>query len=164
MAPEPASDDGRSETREERLDRHWNELLQELRVTQTGVQLLAGFLLTMPFQQRFAQLQEHQRRLYRGPVLLACLPTILLGAPVAVHRAVFQRHQRAELVHTADRLARFGLGALGLAVTGVVPLVFSVVLGRGAGLAAGGVLLVAVLVFWVLVPWRLRRGTTARGT
>src|SRR3954470_16146776 len=137
MAPEPTSGGGRNETREERLDRNWNELLQELRVTQTGVQLLAGFLLTLPFQQRFAELRDFERRVYLCTVLLACLATILLVAPVAVHRALFQRHQKDALVHTADWLARCGLGALGLTLTGVVALVFSVVVNRPAGLVAG---------------------------
>src|SRR5665647_819594 len=67
-APTPPADeqpgDGRRETPAERLDRNWNEILQELRVTQTGIQILTGFLLTVPFQQRFAELTDDQRRIY----------------------------------------------------------------------------------------------------
>jgi hypothetical protein len=74
--PEPAAaDDGRRETPAERSDRNWNELLQELRVTQTGVQILTGFLLTLPFQERFEDLDDHQRTLYLILVALAVLTT-----------------------------------------------------------------------------------------
>src|SRR4051812_35091858 len=106
--------DGRNETRDQRLDRNWNELLQELRVTQTGVQILAGFLLTLPFQARFAGLPSFERWVYLATVLVTCFATILLIAPVAVHRALFRRHEKDRLVDAADRLARAGLGALGL--------------------------------------------------
>ena len=149
-------DDGRSETHNERADRNWNELLQELRVTQTGVQILAGFLLTLPFQARFGGLSSFERGIYLVTVVLSCVATILLVAPVAVHRALFRRHEKDRLVDAADRLARAGLAALGLSLTGVVALVFSVVLGRAEGIIAGSALLVAVVVFWVVIPLRLR--------
>lgn len=51
----------RNETSAERIDRNWNEMLQELKVVQTGMQILAGFLLTVPFQQRFLTLTGAQR-------------------------------------------------------------------------------------------------------
>src|SRR5665648_414537 len=83
-APTPPADeqpgDGRSETPAERLDRNWNEILQELRVTQTGIQILTGFLLTVPFQQRFAELTDDQRRIYLTLVVLAAVTT----GPVAL--------------------------------------------------------------------------------
>ncbi|GAA4345744.1 DUF6328 family protein [Angustibacter luteus] len=149
--------DDRHESRDQRLDRNWTELLQELRVTQTGVQILAGFLLTLPFQARFAGLPPFERGIYLVTVLLSCVATILLVAPVAVHRALFRRHEKDRLVDAADRLARAGLGALGLSLTGVVTLVFSVVLGRWEGIVAGSALLVAIVAFWVVIPLRLRR-------
>jgi O-antigen/teichoic acid export membrane protein len=152
-------DDERHESRNQRLDRNWNELLQELRVTQTGVQILAGFLLTLPFQARFAGLATFERWLYLVTVLVSCFATILLIAPVAVHRALFRRHEKDRLVDAADRLARAGLAALGLAVTGVVMLVFTVVLGRWQGLVAGAALLVSIIVFWLVIPRRLRERT-----
>src|SRR5674536_216271 len=83
--------DGRRETPAERLDRNWNEILQELRVTQTGIQILTGFLLTVPFQQRFAELTADQRRIYLTLVVLASVTTGLLVAPVSLHRWLFRR-------------------------------------------------------------------------
>src|SRR6201996_4292485 len=92
--------DTRGETETERLDRNWNDLLQELRVVQTGVQLLTGFLLTLPFQARFTQLGEFQQNVYLVTVGLAVSATGVLVAPVAIHRMLFRRHARLALVST----------------------------------------------------------------
>jgi hypothetical protein len=73
----------RGETEQERINRNWDELLQELRVTQTGVQILTGFLLTLPFQQRFALLDDTQQAVYLTTVGFAVLATGLLVAPVS---------------------------------------------------------------------------------
>jgi len=153
---------GRNETPTERLDRHWNELLQELRVSQTGVQVLSGFLLTLPFQNRFAGLDGYERTLYLVTVLLACAATLTLIAPVAVHRALFHRHEKDRLVAASHRLARTGLAALGATVCGVIALVFTVVLGRWQGVALGLALLVLLVLLWGVIPLRLRRSGQGR--
>lgn len=57
-------DAARSETPTMRLDRNWDDLLQELRVAQTGVQLLTGLLLTVPFRSRFLDLVPQQLAVY----------------------------------------------------------------------------------------------------
>src|ERR1700756_3552122 len=100
--------DERGETEIERLDRNWNNLLQELRVVQTGVQLLTGFLLTLPFQQRFTALGRAERVDYLLAVALAAASTALLIAPVALHRLLFRQHARRGLVSVAHRLALLG--------------------------------------------------------
>ena len=84
------ADDARDETRQERADRNWNELLQELRVSQTGVQVLAGFLVTLPFQSRFEELDSFQRAWYVCLLALAFATVAVMLAPVAIHRRVFQ--------------------------------------------------------------------------
>ncbi len=147
----------RHETPAERSDRNWSELLQELRVAQTGVQLLTAFLLSLPFQNRFATLSTAERRLYLVVVLLAVAATGVLIAPVALHRAVFRRHEKEQLVDAAARLAEVGLLLLAVAVTGVVALIFVVTSGAVAGtVAAAGVgLLLGVL--WLAVPLTARR-------
>src|SRR5438309_6805358 len=91
----------RNETEPQRVDRNWGDLLQELRVTQTGVQLLTGFLLTLPFQQRFQSLSPSQRNAYLVVVTLSALATTFLVAPVLVHRGLFRQHQRRAMVHVA---------------------------------------------------------------
>ena len=100
---------GRNETEAERIDRNVGELLQELRVAGLGVQVLFGFLLAMPFTNRFASLDPEQDRLYVAVLLLAALGTALLTAPVAYHRLVFRRHKKHDLLRFANVVALAGL-------------------------------------------------------
>lgn len=146
----------RSETETQRLDRNWISLLQELRVVQTGVQLLTGFLLTLPFQQRFDELNATMRVIYLATVGCSVAATVLLEAPVAMHRLLFRRHRTQYLVSAADRFAYAGLLLMGLALTGVTVTIFGAVAGPVAGAIAGGCAAVAQLGFWVLLPLRVR--------
>jgi hypothetical protein len=150
----------RGESELERLDRNWTELLQELRVVQTGVQLLTGFLLTLPFQQRFTTLDEVERTDYLVAVGLAAGATTLLIAPVALHRLLFRRHARRNLVSLAHRLALLGAWLLGLALGAVVLLIFSVTEGTGAGYLAGGITIGLVTGLWVALPLIARLAVT----
>jgi len=152
----------RDETPTERADRNWDELLQELRVTQTGIQILSGFLLTLPFQQRFTELDDTLRGLYLVAVVLGTLSTALVVAPVAAHRLLFRKHQKIQLVDLSDRLAKTGLACVALTVVAVLALVFGFVLGHTAAYVAGGVALVAFVVLWGLVPLAIRRGADAK--
>src|SRR4051795_1046016 len=122
----------RAETPMQRLDRNWADLLQELRVLQTGVQLLTGFLLTLPFQSRFDQLSTLQSVVYLLTVSLAVAATGCLIAPVSLHRILFRRHARAVLVMKSHRLAVVGMLLLAGAIIGAVLLVFDVVAGTVA--------------------------------
>jgi O-antigen/teichoic acid export membrane protein len=152
--------DGRRETEVERLDRNWNDLLQELRVIQTGVQLLTGFLLTLPFQQRFTTLSDTERDVYLATAASSIAATVFLQAPVIVHRAVFRQHRRKETVMVAHRLAIAGMALLGLAIIGVAYLISSVVLGSGYGLGAAACALVLLLALWVTLPAGARSRST----
>jgi hypothetical protein len=146
----------RDETEQERLDRNWTSLLQELRVVQTGVQLLTGFLLTLPFQQRFDVLGNYMRVVYLATVGCSIGATVLLVAPVAMHRMLFRRHRLQILVSAAHRCAYAGLALLGASVTGMAVIIFAAVSGRNAGLAAGACSLLLFTTFWLLVPLLLR--------
>jgi hypothetical protein len=146
------ADDGRHETVTQRMDRNWNELLQELRVLQTGTQILTGFLLTIPFQARFAQLDDFERGLYVVLVLLAALATILVVAPVSLHRSLFRRRMKPELVDAANHFARAGIFVLALVLAGVPMLLLDVVVSRTAGWVAGGAVLVVLVTCWWVVP------------
>ncbi|WP_371053853.1 DUF6328 family protein [Rhodococcus gordoniae] len=140
----------RGETETQRLDRNWNNLLQELRVVQTGVQLLTGFLLTLPFQQRFEELSDAQKVIYLVTVALSVTAVILLVAPVGLHRLLFRQHALATLVATGQRLAIAGITVLGLAIVGVVLLIFSFVVNMPAGIVAAAIALVMFFGFWIL--------------
>jgi hypothetical protein len=149
----------RSETETQRLDRNWLSLLQELRVVQTGVQLLTGFLLTLPFQPRFDGLNTTMRAVYLATVGCSVGATVLLEAPVGMHRLLFRRHQTKFLVSSAHRFAYAGLLLMGLALTGVTVIIFGAVAGPATGVIAGSCAIVAQLGFWVVLPLWVRRGT-----
>jgi uncharacterized protein DUF6328 len=147
----------RNETEAERRDRQIGELLQELRVAQTGTQVLFAFLLTVPFSQRFTVLDSDQRVLYFVTMLVSALAVVFLIAPIAWHRWLFERHDKAYLVEISHRLALAGLALVGLAVAGVVVLIATVMYPGGGAIAAGVLVIVPILVVWVIMPVRRRR-------
>src|ERR1700736_2629345 len=116
----------RDESEAERDDRNLAELLQELRVAGLGVQVLFGFLLSLPFTARFTSLSGSQRVLYVTSLLLAALSTALLCAPVAYHRLVFRRHQKERVLRSANVLALLGLGTVAIAISCAVALALTV--------------------------------------
>jgi O-antigen/teichoic acid export membrane protein len=155
--PEQEDEERRqAESEFERRNRNFNELLQELRVAQTGVQILFAFLLTLPFSSRFGQLGEFSRDLYVVTIVAAATATALLIAPVAYHRQVFREGRKAEVIAVASRLAEFGLAAMVVAVVGALYIAVGVVVGRPAAII---VACVAALyaVLWYLLPAINRR-------
>lgn len=154
---DPNDPDGpeRNETRTERADRNWNELMQELRVTQTGLQILTGFLLTVPFQQRFGDLSPGLRIVFLLALGLAVVSTVIVVAPVASHRILFRHSAKPELVSAADQLTKAGLTTLALTIVAVVVLVFGFVAGTTAAIVAGVAALAFFTVQWLVVPSRM---------
>ena len=152
-----------NETEGERLTRNLNELLQELRVTQTGIQILTGFLLTLPFSQRFASLDSAQRTVFLAILTGSVIATGLITAPVAFHRVLFRHGQRPWLVEAANRSARAGLAFLALTTSGVVGLVFDLVTDRTLAIVAGALSLVFFATLWVVVPLRAPRSDSPIG-
>ena len=149
--------DGRDESELERLDRNWSALLQELRVLQTGTQLLTGFLLTIVFQPVFGYLATWQKGLYLLVVSLSTFSTVLVLMPVSLHRLLFRRSAMRELVAWGDRMLRGGLIVTGLAIVGVISLVFGVALGVAAAIVGAVVAAAAVGGLWLALPVHLRR-------
>ena len=125
---------GRDETDAERADRNWEELLGELRVTQTGVAILFSVLLTVPFSARFDDVTDFQRGVYLAALGLSASTTVTLIAPVSCHRLLFRQGRKEELVLLSNRLAVLGLGLLCLTLGAVLLLVTDVVLDRVAAL------------------------------
>jgi hypothetical protein len=159
MAEEPTDSTGRHETDIERLDRNWGDLLQELRVVQTGVQLLTGFLLTLPFQQKFDKLTSVERGVYLFAVGTSIVATGFLQAPVSVHRALFRKHRRREQVQLAHKLAIVGIFMLGCAIIAVAMLIFAVLLGWTVGVVTGMLTTALLVALWLVVPWTVRART-----
>jgi len=162
MAPEPTADRrGRDETRDERADRNWSELVQELRVTQTGTQILSGFLLTVAFQQSFQQLSGYQKVIYLCLIVLAAATTAVGLLPVALHRAMFRRRRKEWLVTQGNRLLVVALSLVAALTSGVVFFLFDVVASLTAGVIAGIAAAVAMIMWLLVYPLALRRSGTA---
>ena len=153
----PDNSDDRGESESEKLDRNWDELLQELRITQTGLQLLSGFLLTLPFTQLFPSLDHGQKALYLGLVVVAGIAVGVNMTPIMLHRRVFREHRKDRVVGVGHVLIQVVMGAVALMIVGMVVLIFSVVATWSAGLIAGIALAVVLGALLVLVPAGLAR-------
>jgi hypothetical protein len=140
------------ETVAERADRNFGDLLQELRVAQTGVQILFAFLLTLPLQARFEKLDDWEIGTFVTALLLSAGASVCLIAPVAYHRALFARKMKHEVVKAASRFAILGLGLLAMAITCAVDLVLDLVLGRTPALYIAGGLAVVLFLTWAALP------------
>ena len=148
----------RDETPAERADRNWNELLQELRVTQTGVQLFAGFLVTLPFQSRFDSLSDFQKDWYLGLLGVAFLTVGVTLTPVAIHRRVFGGGVKPRLVRAAHVLTGCVIALISLLLAGIAFLVVDVVLGRTPATVAGTGFSVILVMLLVVVPHAVGSG------
>lgn len=139
---------GRDESTEERADRRWVELLQEVRVAQTGVQILFGFLLTVVFQPRFSELSDTDTNIYLATVVLGAVTTGALIAPVSFHRMVTGRRLKPEMVEWASRLTVVGLVFLLCTMASALLLILRVALHNAVALW-----IVAGLVAWFVLCW-----------
>ena len=143
---------GRTETPLERWDRNFGELLQELRVAQTGVQVLFAFLLTLPFTNRFEKITGLDKYTYVFTVVVAAAATALLIAPVSYHRLVFRQGRKPQLVQVASRLAVLGLICLLVAMLGAVFLAVDVVVHSTLAAIIVGGLAVLYGFLWYVLP------------
>jgi O-antigen/teichoic acid export membrane protein len=155
---------GRHESPEQRDDRNLQDLLQELRVAAIGVQVLFGFLLSIPFTTRFHLLDGAQRDLYLASLLLAALATVLLSGPVAYHRLVFRRHEKERLVQAANVMALAGLTAVGLAITAAIALIATVVVPGAAGTVIVPATAAVFVSVWLVVPLRAAHHAPSRAS
>ncbi|GAA4172955.1 DUF6328 family protein [Gryllotalpicola koreensis] len=141
----------------QRYDRNWEDILQELRVTQTGNQILTGFLLALAFQQRFHELEPLGITIYLVLVGLACTATLLSLAPVSLHRWLFRHHAKKEAVLIGNRILRFALVAVALLIIGVALFLFYFVVSLTAGIIAAVVVALMIIGLWVFLPISVRR-------
>jgi amino acid permease len=145
------------ETEKQRWQRNFADLLQELRVAQTGVQILFAFLLTLPFSNGFTRTSGFQKDVYIVALLSAAAATAMIISPVAFHRALFRQGRKPELVRFAHRMASGGLAFMLISMVSAVLLVTDFVLHRSTALILSGVTAVWFLVFWMILPFA-RRG------
>jgi hypothetical protein len=156
-----AKNTGRDETEEERADRKWVELIQEIRVAQTGVQILFGFLLTVVFTPRYTQLAHTDRTIYLVTVVLGACATGALIGPVSLHRLVSGRRVKPQAVEWASRMTFVGLVLLLATMTSSLLLILRVATHDGYVPYLVTAVVAWYLVCWFGVPmWTRRRHTT----
>jgi hypothetical protein len=148
--------DGRDESPSERADRNWIEVLQELRVMQTGTQILTGFLLALAFQPAFGDLSDAQRGIYLALVVLSALTSIVALAPVALHRVLFRQRAKRQVVAYGHAALITSLLTVSVLLVGVVGFVFDVVVDAGAATVAVIALGLVVVALWIVAPAILR--------
>jgi len=153
--------DDRNESEEERLDRKFQDMLQELRVMQTGAQLTAGFLLTLPFQEPFQDLDQFQRTIYLALVVGAGLTTALLLTPVAIHRKLTGTHVKERVVRSTHRLMAAALTTLATIIVGIIFFTFDVVIDRTTACVAAGAMALVVASLMLALPYSLAGGKSS---
>jgi hypothetical protein len=144
------------ETEKQRWDRNFGDLLQELRVAQTGVQILFAFLLILPFSAEFPKVTSFQRDIYIVALLSAAGAAALIISPVAFHRALFRQGRKPELVAFAHRMATGGLALMLISMVASVFLITDFLLDRAVSFVLSGLIALWFLTFWVFLPF-LRR-------
>src|SRR5262245_23765415 len=153
----PFDENGRNETHLERCDRNLVELLQEVRVVQTGVQVLFAFLLMAPLTPRFGALSRLARVEYFVTLSCTGIGALLLIAPTAYHRVLFRLGDKEYLVTVANRLTIAGLTAVGMSMVGAMVFVTGVLFGQTAAVSAGAIAAIACLLLWGVLPLMRRQ-------
>jgi amino acid permease len=143
----------KNETEKQRWDRNFADLLQELRVAQTGVQILFAFLLTLPFSNGFPKTTAFQKDVYVVALLAAAFATAMIISPVAFHRALFRQGRKPELVQYAHRMATGGLAFMLISMVASVLLITDYMLNIWAAVVLTTVTGVVFLTFWAAIPW-----------
>ena len=142
----------------ERNSRRMLELLQEVRVATAGVQILFGFLLAVPFQQGFERISSFQRHVYLVVLVCTALSSALLIAPTAMHRLLFKRGHKPEIIEYANRMVIWGLILLAVAMIGVVLLLTHEIFGPAAAIAVTAPIALVFSITWFVIPL-MRRGS-----
>ncbi|TCO18081.1 hypothetical protein EV652_116109 [Kribbella steppae] len=144
--------DREGENEAKRLDRQWNELLQELRLAQTGTQILFAFLLTIAFQATFQAADAFTHDVYAVTLIASALAVGLFLAPVSFHRLVYRQKLRDRMLPIAGHMTSAGLVFLVIAISGGVLLALDVVLSRTVAIIIVAIILVWFTVFWYVIP------------
>jgi hypothetical protein len=137
---------------ESRLDRELIELLNELRVTLPGVQVLFAFLLIVPFSNRFEQVTQLQKSVYFVALLAAAAGSAFLIAPTPYHRIRFRDHDKESLLRISNRFALIGTGFVAIGITSAVFLVTDFIFNMVAALAVTAAVALAIGGLWYVVP------------
>ena len=155
---DPIEASGPAESEDARQNRQLTELLNELRVALPGVQMMFGFLLAVPFSQRFARLSDNQRALYYAAFLTAAAASVCFIAPTAFHRIVWQRGAKRRLLGVSNVLAIIGTVFLAVAITSVMLFITSFLYGTSLAVLVGGLAVATFVLLWYVLPIAVRLG------
>jgi hypothetical protein len=156
-----APDDGRDETALEQLDRNTIELLNELRVAGTGIQVLLAFLLVAPFDSRFSRLSAFERYDYFVTLVCIAVAATLLIAPSIHHRILFRHRQKPYLLRVGNQAMIMGMAFLAVGLTGILVLISDLMFGGTAAAVAGAIAAAVIGGLWFALPLRHRREAEA---
>ncbi len=145
------------EQESERLERNVTDLLNELRVAGTGIQVMFAFLLVVPFNAGWKKASSFDQHIYFVSLLCIATASVLLIAPSVHHRLLFRRHERGYLVQVGTRLAIVAAVFIGLGLTGILVLISNYVFGTSVAVAVGIVAAIVVAGVWFLLPLSRRR-------
>ena len=145
-----------NESEKDRWDRNFADLLQELRVAQTGVQILFAFLLTLPFSSGFPKVTGFQKDTYVVALISAAFATAMIISPVAFHRALFRQGRKPELVRYAHRMATGGLACMLVSMVSSVLLITDYLLSIWPAVILTVITGVWFLTFWAFLPFARR--------
>lgn len=146
------------ESEAERIKRNWADILQELRVIQTGTQIITGFLLSAAFSSGFDKLGTAERVVYLCLLVSAIATTAMGLTPVVLHRSLFRQGAKARLVLFGSRILVATLVGVGVTLTGIALIVFELVGGWTVGIVAAVICALILTGFWILMPWGVRAG------
>ncbi len=158
MAEQSTEDlDAGSETLQDRLNRNWGDILQELRVIQAGSQIITGFLLAAAFQQRFDELDPVALGIYFSLLAVAVATTAVGLTPVMLHRRLFRMGAKESLVELGGRLSTTAIVGVGITLAGIVLLIVELVAGLGLAIAAALIAAAVMAVLWLVLPIGVQR-------
>lgn len=144
------------ESEQDRWQRNFADLLQELRVAQTGVQILFAFLLTLPFSAGWERTTTLQRDVYLVALLGAAGATAMIISPVAFHRALFRQGRKPELVRFAHRMATGGLAFMLISMVSSVLLITDFILSFALAVVISVAAGLFFLTLWAILPFARR--------
>jgi len=142
----------RDESPPERLDRNTVELLNELRIAGTGIQVMFAFLLILPFNRGWTRTDSFQRTVYFITLLVVALAAFLLMAPPIHHRLLFRHGEKPFLIRTGNIMAIAGMICLGVGFVGILVLIADYVVGGAAPVIVGVLAAAIIVVLWFMVP------------
>jgi hypothetical protein len=137
------------------LDQEWAELVEEHRLAMPGIQVLFGFLLILPFQNRFERLTTNQEYVYFSALLCATIAAVLLITPTAAHRIRWRKADKEVLLRTATRTAIAATVFMAASMTAAVYLITDYLFGEPATAIVTSLVAAAFILFWYAFPlWR----------